>query len=167
MKEIFLTINHKQKNTDMKTFQIKIALFTLLLLQGCQAIKTAVYDQYSYQKTTELKVETLLAIDNATTSFEEHQQMVEKVLLDMEKLKEYEKNKPNNEITFSMWSIMTDSEKNLAAGFFKRWKEKQILSPAFVTEAKKQIEEAFNLLIEYEVKKDKTSKDNLLALISA
>ena len=79
MKEIFLTINHKQKNTDMKTFQIKIALFTLLLLQGCQAIKTAVYDQYSYQKTTELKVETLLAIENATTSFEDHQQMVEKV----------------------------------------------------------------------------------------
>ena len=107
-----------------------------------------------------------MAIENATTSFEEHQQMVEKVLLDMEKLKEYEKNKPNNEITFSMWSIMTDSEKNLVAGFFKRWKEKQTLSPAFVTEAKKQIEEAYDLLIEYEVKKDKTSKDNLLALIS-
>ncbi|WP_130734863.1 hypothetical protein [Flavobacterium sp. J27] len=150
----------------MKRLQIKITLFFLLVLASCQAIKTAVYDQYSYQKTTELKVETLLVMDNATTSFEEHKEMVEKVLLDMEKLKEYEKNKPNNEITFSMWSIMTDSEKNLASGFFKRWQEKQILSPVFVSESKKQIEEAFNLLIEYEVKKDKTSKDNLLAIIS-
>ncbi|VXC25713.1 conserved exported hypothetical protein [Flavobacterium sp. 9AF] len=150
----------------MRTFKIKIALSFLVLFTSCKAIQTAVYDQYSYQKTTELKVETLLLMDNAVTPYPDQQEKVEKILLDMEKLKEYEKNKPNNEITFSMWSIMTNSEKNLVSGFFKRWKEKQNLSPAFVIEAKKQIEEAYNLLIEYEVKKDKTSKDNLLAIIS-
>jgi hypothetical protein len=150
----------------MKTLKIKIALFAIITLTGCQAIKTAVFDQYSYQKTTELKVETLMLMENASLPFENHEEMVMKLLLDIEKLKEYEKNKPNNEISFAMWNVLTDKEKNLVGGFFKQWKNKQTLSPTFVEESKKQIEEAFDLLIQYEINKDKTSKDNLLAIIS-
>ncbi|NHN25533.1 hypothetical protein FIA58_007575 [Flavobacterium jejuense] len=150
----------------MKTLKIKIALFAIVVLTSCQAIKTAVFDQYSYQKTTELKVETIILIENATSPYENHKEIVEKLLLDIEKLKEYEKNKPNNEITFAMWTVLSDKEKNLVGSFFKLWKEKQKLSPTFVEESKKQIEEAFDLLIQYEIKKDKTSKDNLLAIIS-
>lgn len=150
----------------MKTLKIKIALFAIIALTSCQAIKTAVFDQYSYQKTTELKVETLMLMENASLPFENHKETVMKLLLDIEKLKEYEKNKPNNEISFAMWNVLTDKEKNLVGGFFKLWKNKQTLSPTFVEESKKQIEEAFDLLIQYEIKKDKTSKDNLLAIIS-
>lgn len=150
----------------MKTLKIRIALVAMVILASCQSIRTAVFDQYSYQKTTELKVEALMIMGNATSQYEEHQEIVEKLLLDIEKLKEYEKNKPNNEITFAMWKVFTDKEKNLLGGFLKRWKDKQTLSPIFVEEAKKQTEAAFDLLIQYEIKKDKASKDNLLAILS-
>ena len=111
-------------------------------------------------------METLSVMGNATTMYKNQEEIVKKLLLDIEKLKEYEKNKPNNEITFAMWTIFTDKEKNLVGGFFKLWEEKQTLSPVFIEESKKQITEAFDLLIQYEIKKDKVSKDNLLALIS-
>lgn len=150
----------------MKTLKFKIALVAFILFTSCQTLKTAVYDQYSYQKTTELKVETLMIMDSANTTFENNKMIVEKLLLDIEKLKEYEKNKPNNEITFAMWRLLSDKEKNLVGGFFKLWQEKQTLSPSFIEESKKQMEEAFDLLIQYEIKKDKTSKENLLAIIS-
>ncbi|MCY1481855.1 hypothetical protein D9M68_153960 [compost metagenome] len=80
---------------------------------------------------------------------------------------EYEKNKPDNEITFAMWKVLTDKEKNLLSGFFKHWKEKESLSPVFLQESKKQVLEALDLLIQYEIKKDKVSKEGLLSLINS
>lgn len=150
----------------MKTLKINIILLTTVVLTSCQSLKTAIFDQYSYQKTTELKVETLSIMENASNQYENHKETAAKLLLDIEKLKEYEKNKPNNEITFAMWNLFTDKEKNLLGGFFKSWQEKQTLSPIFVEESKKQIIEAFDLLIQYEIKKDKTSKENLLAILT-
>ena len=141
----------------MKTVKIYIVLLTMVLVTSCQSLKTAIFDQYSYQKTTELKVESLMLMENASLSYEDYKESVEKLLLDIEKLKEYEKNKPDNEITFTMWNIFSDKEKNLVAGFFKLWKEKQTLSTSFVEESKKQIETAFDLLIQYEIKKDNRS----------
>lgn len=150
----------------MKTLKIRSVLLLLIVLTSCQSLKTAIFDQYSYQKTTEFKVETLSIMDNAIYPFEQQKEAVEKLKLNIEKLKEYEKNKPNNEITFAMWQVLTNKEKHLISGFFKLWEEKQSLSPTFINESKKQIEEAFDLLIQYEIKKDKTSKDNLLEIIS-
>ena len=60
-----------------------------------------------------------------------------------------------------MWQLMTDDEKNSVAGLFKMWKEKKQLSQTFLGEASKQVEEAFDILIKYEVSKDK-EKENLL-----
>ncbi len=150
----------------MKTVKINFFLIAMVLLTSCQALKTSIFDQYSYQKTTELKVETLSIMENASSEYANHSESVEKLFLEIEKLKEYEKNKPNNEVSFAMWNVLTDEEKNLVGGFFKLWKEKQTLSPSFVQESKKQVETAYDLLIQYEIKKDKTSKDNLLAIIS-
>lgn len=151
------------KNLRNKYFAI--ILFTMTIV-SCESTRTAVFDQYSYQKTTELKVETSKLMDKATTPFSKNTAEVEVLLLNIEKLSEYEKNKPNNEITFAMWNVLSDPEKNLVGGFFKRWKEKETLSPTFVTESKKQVLEALDLLIQYEIKKDKESKDSLLELIN-
>ncbi|NBL65733.1 hypothetical protein GV828_11030 [Flavobacterium sp. NST-5] len=151
------------KSIRNKTFAIVVFALTLI---SCEATRTAVFDQYSYQRTTELKVETSRLMDKAITPFAQNKPEINALLLNIEKLKEYEKNKPNNEITFAMWNILSDSEKNLLGGFFKKWKENNNLSPAFVSEAKKQITEAIDLLIQYEIKKDQTSKDNLMNLLS-
>ena len=151
----------------MKNIKTTILVLFLLSLVSCTSTKTALFDQYSYQKTTELKVETSNLIDKATTSYSANKIQIDKLLLDVEKLVEYEKNKPNNEITFAMWTILNDKEKNLLAGFFKRWEEKDKLSFTFSQEAKKQVIKAFDLLIQYEVKKDKESANLLLNLINS
>jgi len=148
-----------------------LKLITLLIafsfiIISCDSTRTALFDPYSYQKTTEIKIETTRIMDKATTPYQNQKQEVETLLFEIEKLVEYEKNKPNNEITFAMWQVLNDKEKNLLAGFFKRWKTQEILSPYFVDESKKQILNAFDLLIQYEINKDKESKEQLLELIN-
>ena len=151
----------------MKTLKsLYLILISSIAIFSCQSVKTALYDQYSYQQTTAIKVEASNVMDKATTPYSNNKEIVEKLLLDIDKLVEYEKNKPNNEITFAMWKILTDKEKNLLTGFFKRWEEKGSFSPVFLQEAKKQVTDALDLLIKYEVKKDKESKDSLLNLIN-
>ncbi len=152
----------------MKKLKNKIALMLVFAFAtiSCESTRTAVFDQYSYQKTTELKVETSKLMDKATTSYSKNKAEIEALFLNIEKLAEYEKNKPDNQITFAMWTILTDQEKNLLGGFFKRWKDKETLTPVFLEESKKQVLEAMDLLIQYEIKKDKQSKDSLLDLIS-
>lgn len=105
-------------------------------------------------------------MNKSTTSYSENKQEIDKLFLDIEKLVEYEKNKPDNEITFQLWKTLNDKEKNLVAGFFKHWETKGIISKSFLEESKIQIREAFDLLIQYEIKKDKQSKDELIDLIN-
>lgn len=149
--------------------KLKSKLIAILFLSfatiSCESTRTAVFDQYSYQRTTEIKVETSKLMDKATTPYSTNKHEVKVLLLNIEKLVEYEKNKPDNEITFTMWNVLTDEEKNLLGGFFKRWKENETLTPIFLEESKKQVLEALDLLIQYEIKKDKTSKESLLDLI--
>ncbi|AYN05804.1 hypothetical protein [Flavobacterium sp. 140616W15] len=149
---------------QLKHLTLLIALF--FAITSCTSTKTALFDHYSYQKTTELKVETSKLMDKAITSYSTHKEEVEALTLSIEKLAEYEKNKPNNEITFAMWKLLTNKEKNLLAGFFKRWETKGIVSKAFLEESKKQVLDALDLLIQYEIKKDRESKDALLDLIN-
>jgi hypothetical protein len=147
--------------------KLKLLLIPVLfLIVSCSSTKTALYDQYSYQKTTELKVVSSQLMDLAITPYPNHKAEVEKLLLDIDKLTEYEKNKPNNDITFAMWKVLSDKEKNLLTGFFKRWEQKGTLSQTFLEESKKQIMEAIDLLIQYEINKDKVSRDGLLNIIS-
>ncbi|MBL0736751.1 hypothetical protein JI750_07645 [Flavobacterium sp. GN10] len=153
----------------MNHLKLKLTAFLIIisfLFASCSSTKTALYDQYSYQKTTEIKVETEKLMSEATSPYVLHQKEVTILLLEIEKLVEYEKNKPNNEITLAMWKMLTDKEKNLLAAFFKSWETKETLSPAFLEESKKQVLEALDLLIQYEIKKDKESKDALLDLIN-
>ena len=153
----------------MKQLKLKLVPFLIAIsfaVVSCTSTRTALFDQYSYQKTTELKIETAKLMDKAATPYASNRKEVESLLLDIEKLVEYEKSKPNNEITFAMWKILTDNEKNLLSGFFKRWETKGALSPTFLTESKKQVMDALDLLIQYESKKDKESKDALLDLIN-
>ena len=65
-----------------------------------------------------------------------------------------------------MWQLLANKDKNLLVGFFKRWQEKGQLNTVFVEEAKSQIMKAMDLLLQYEIKKDKETKDALLNLIN-
>ncbi len=143
-----------------------LAALSLALVTSCESLKTASYDQYSYQKSVEIKVEASNLMDKATTPYADNIEAIAALNLEIQKIVEYEKNKPNNEITYAMWKILSNEEKNLLSGFFKRWKEKSELSQFFITEAKGQVLEAMDLLIQYEGKKDKVVKDKLVDIIS-
>lgn len=157
----------------MNSLSLKIKLNTFYLLSllvlsltSCEALKTAPYDQYSYQKTIEIKVDASRLMDKAVTPYEGHLEEIEALFIEVEKMMEYEKNKPNNEITYAMWQILSDDEKNLLAGFFKRWKEQGSFSAAFLTESKAQVMEAMDILIQYEGRKDPESKNKLMNIIT-
>lgn len=135
-------------------------------LSSCSILKTAPYDQYSFQKTIEIKIDANQLIEKAENSYQDNIKEIEELQNEIAKIVEYEKYKPNNEITYKMWLLLSDKNKNLLAGFLKRWKEKDKLSPFFITEAKGQITEALNLLLEYESKKEPATKNQLLQLIS-
>lgn len=153
----------------MRHFKLKEFLFLLILLfsfNSCNSTRTALFDQYSYKKTIELKVKTTSLINKASTPYSENKIDIDNLFLDIEKLIEYEKNKPDNKITFQMWKVLNDSEKNLLAGFFKNWQAKETLSEPYIDEFHKQMLEAFDLLIQYEIKKDNESKNNLLDFIN-
>ncbi|MFW0739650.1 hypothetical protein [Flavobacterium sp. T12S277] len=154
----------------MKHIKLKQLVFLIafaFIISSCTATKTALFDPYSYQKLIALKIETASLMGKANTPYPLHKEQINTLLLEVEKLTEYEKNKPYNEITFLMWKILTDKEKNLLAGFFKRWETKGVLSPAFIQESEKQVLQALDLLIQYEAKKDKESKEALIYLINS
>jgi len=142
-----------------------VLLFCSILITSCGSIKTAIYDQYSYQQEVSLKIETKALLNHATEDYAVYQDQITHVLLEMEKMEEYEKNKPDNAISYQMWHLMTDADKNSVAGLFKRWKEKEHLSAVFTQEASLQVMEAFDALIKYEVSKDKEKENILLEII--
>lgn len=152
----------------MKKIQ-QILIFTLVtfLFTHCKSIESATFDQYAYQKTVEIKVQFENLIDKSTTPYNDNLLEIGKLLNDLKVITEYEQNRTDNEITTAMWKLLTDKEKNLLVGFLKRWQEKGQLSSVFAQEAKGQINQAFDLLIKYEMTKDKTSKNNLLHFINA
>ena len=150
----------------LKSTKVLPLLVAFFLFNSCNVFKTALFDQHSYQQTVTLKVESLALMDKASEPYANHQAKAEDVLLEMQKMVEYEKNKENNNITHKMWEIMANEERNLMAGFLKRWKNQGPLNQVFVTEAKGQIAEAYDVLIKYESKKSTTNQNALLNLIN-
>ncbi|MDY0781621.1 hypothetical protein [Tenacibaculum sp. IB213877] len=148
---------------------MKVTVFTVIfsvLLMSCNALKTAAFDQYSYQKSIEIKIEAQKLMEKATDDFKNFTEEVEDLQTEVEKMVEYEKYKPNNEVTYKMWQLLSNKDKNLLSGFFKRWEEEQQLNSFFVEEAEKIIVEAMDLLIQYESQKDPEVKTKLLDIIS-
>ncbi|MUU76932.1 hypothetical protein GN138_00610 [Winogradskyella sp. HL2-2] len=137
-----------------------------MVFVSCQSLKTAVFDQYSYQQAISIKVESLNLMDEAVNDYLAHETEVRTLQLDLQKMVEYEKNKPDNEVSYTMWKTITNEERNLLAGFLKRWKEKDQLSQVFIDEAKVQVSEALDLIIKYEGQKNKTNETNILNFLN-
>ena len=152
----------------MKKLQLinLIAIISFLFI-SCESLKTAAFDQHSYQKATEIKVMSSQLMDQAIYPYDDYEKEVTNLLSELDKIVEYEKNKPYNDISLEMWKILSDKERNLLAGFLKRWKEQNQMSEVFVEQAKSQVMEAIDLIINYEANKSKESKDQLMKLINS
>mgnify|MGYP003683046427 CR=1 FL=1 len=151
----------------MKTrfYAVYLSVITLLLVSSCTSLRAPVFDQYSYQKATELKVDATRLMDKATMQYDSQAEAIEHFEGELEKMLEYQKNRPNNQISYAMWKMMANPDKKFIAGFLKRWKEEGKLSSFFITEAKGQIVEALDLILQYEGKKDPAAEKRLQGLL--
>jgi len=145
----------------MKTIRLSSKLRTiafvvgLIALVGCASISG--FDRQAYIYTTSVKVDALNVMDLATSDYAAHSKEVKELQTQLQKIYEYEKNRPKNEITLKQWDILLNSEGHLLGGFLKRWETQKTLSKTFVNEAKKLVDKAFDQIAGLESKKIKAS----------
>jgi hypothetical protein len=142
-----------------------ILFSTFLLFSQCKTISG--FDQYAYAQGTALKVDAINIMGKATKPYASQLAGIEDVSTRIEKAYEYEKHRPKNLFTVKMWEIVKSPDHNLFGGFIKRWKEKDTLSAAFINEAKKQVGEAFDMIVELESKKIKSDDPGVSSFFSA
>ena len=146
----------------MKTLKLSLVTsIAALLMMSCVSL----YDHYTYTETIETKLQALTLMDSSDEEYSSHEAEVAALKNQIEKMLTYEKGKSKNVITIKMWEVL-HNDKNLIGSYLKLWEQKGKLNPVFIDEAKPQIEEAFNILIQFEEKKDKTSEAILTNFIN-
>jgi uncharacterized protein YicC (UPF0701 family) len=148
------------------TLQRLSVLLALCILTACGS-SIALFDQYAYTQTTSLKVEALTVLQKATQEYAEHKDEVEAMLVKLDKIYEYEKHRPKNEISTRLWDVVKNPDRNLVGGMVKRWKNEGKLNAAFVQQATQQISEAFDIIAELESKKLTEKDTKVVNLLNA
>ena len=150
---------------------MKLKYLVIVLLAffatSCESFRVPSYDQVAYQKTIEIKVEADYLLNNSTENYSTYEKDVDQLKKQIAFILEYEKNRPNNQISYSMWQLISDENRNLLIGYFELWKKNNKLSKEFSSEVKKQMNEVFSLLLKYEALKTKENKSKLLELINS
>lgn len=123
-------------------------LVLCLLLTACATVSK--FDQYAYTQTTSLKVDVLSAMGHATESYPLHQAETTQLKTSLDKMYEYEKNRPKNAFTQKMWSFLTDSTGHLYGGFIKRWEKEDKLDTAFIRISKELVGQSFDQISQLE-----------------
>ncbi|MHB1563284.1 MAG: hypothetical protein ACYCXP_04210 [Leptospirillum sp.] len=143
-------------NRLMKRFHIQIHLgwiiISILLLTGCTPLISQ-FDVTAYRDATSLKVDSLVIMSEATTSYTLHSDKVEQFNVKLNKAYEYVKGIPHNSITTQMWFRLIDPKGFLLGGFLQKWKSDGVLKPAFVKDMEKQVSETFDAIICLEANK--------------
>ena len=108
-------------------------------------------------RSVNLKVDSMNLMAKAAEPYTGHVIDIENLATQVNKAYEYEKGRPKNEITVKMWEKLKDPNKDLLGGYFRLWKQKGILSQAFIDEKGIQIGKAFDEIIGLESGKIKKS----------
>jgi len=139
-------------------FKYLLPFIALSIICGCKLFTPTIsaYDQYAYTQTTSLKVDVLNMMDSAIDDYQSHIKTIIIIKTNIQKLYEYEKNLPKNDITLKQWQILTDSTGHLLGGFMVRWKKEKKLHKAFVDDEKQIISDSFDQIAELESKKIKS-----------
>lgn len=130
--------------------------FCSLLFLGCATISK--YDQYAYSQATSIKVDALGVMDLATGNYADHQPAVKEVMTAIEKIYEYEKNRPKNGISEKMWALLKDTSGHLYGGFIRRWEREGKLDKVFIDESKRLIGASFDQISQLESGKIKPAQ---------
>lgn len=124
----------------LRTMMAVASLAALLL--SCVTIST--YNETAYKQATSLKIDALSLMDKATEPFDQHRDEVRALRLELEKAYEYNRGRPDNQLSTKQWEVLKDSTRNLVGGFLKKWETDKILSATFITEIKGVVGDAFD-----------------------
>lgn len=133
-----------------------------LVMSSCASL----YDHYTYTETIATKVQTLSLMEQSDEAYTTHKTAVIALQNQLQKMLMYEEGKAKNDITAQMWKVLNNEEK-LIGSYLSLWEEKGTLSRIFINEATPQIEEAFDILIAYEEKKDKKTEATVTSFINS
>jgi hypothetical protein len=125
-----------------------LLLLGWLCFAACSTIAT--YDQTAYEKATDAKAEVLALMGTATESYSSQEKEIQSVSLTVDKAYEYDRGRALNSITVKQWEILRDPNRNLFGGFIQHWREKGSLRPAYISEKKIDIADAFDQIIQLE-----------------
>lgn len=135
---------------------LAVGIILGLLLTACATIST--FDQYAYTQATSIKVDALNLMSRATDDYTLHTADVIAVQTTINKMFEYEKNRPKNGISEKMWAILKDSTGHLFGGFIRRWQQEGKLNAAFVKESQNLISDSFDQIAQLESGKIKPTQ---------
>ncbi|GGB96473.1 hypothetical protein GCM10011325_24740 [Dyadobacter sediminis] len=120
----------------------------MMAATGCSTISR--FDQYSYTQSTSLKVDAVNLMSNATQPYESHRDEVARMKTAIDKMYEYEKNRPKNLVSEKMWLVVRDSSGHSFGGFLKRWQTEKTLNAAFIKESQQLVSESFDQISQLE-----------------
>lgn len=129
-------------------------LFMMLLFSSC-ATSISSYDQQAYTQTTSIKVDVLNIMDLAKDEYNNHIQAIQNLQTNLQKIYEYEKNRPKNDITMKLWDKLLDKNGHLLGGFMEKWKSGIKMSDTFISNCKNQVGDAFDIIAGLESQKIK------------
>jgi hypothetical protein len=154
----------KKVQLPFKVFLLSFLISTIIIT--CSPL-IATYDQYSYTQLSSVKVDVSNIVDKASEDYSVHRTEVDNILTEVHKAMEYDVHKPKNEIMAKMWAILnqllsdttplTNSPTSHLKGIIASWKKEKKLSPEFAAQAKNQLSDGFDLLLDLESKKIKSS----------
>ncbi len=133
------------------TKKLGILAFASLLLAGC--VTTARFDQRAYETAVDLKVDSLVLVEQSVEHYTNHIAECEAVLLRVCKAHEYAKGIPNNDKTVMQWTLVADPQGGGIAGVIADWKEVGMFDEFEVEESLPMIESNFDAIIELEAAK--------------
>ena len=127
-------------------FPRAICLLSLVVLVSC----SAVYSPYIYDRTAELKTETMTLMNKGTEPFGKYASKINQLKVDLESVRQQEQLRRHNSVKQKQWALQFDSTGYLLYGFLNKWKQDTVLSETFVSLQRKLVGEAFDLIQETE-----------------
>lgn len=148
-----------KKNITTKKISYLLSVAAAAVFWGCSALGPTIssYDQYAYAQTTSLKVDALNLMDSAVYSYQSEIKSIATVKLNIQKLYEYDLNRPKDSLTIHQLRILTDTNGHLFGGFLIRWRNSKVLKKAVIDDIKVKVGACFDQIALLESKKNKAT----------
>jgi hypothetical protein len=122
-----------------------LVLILSLSVSGCLPVSE--FNQTATYKTISVKTDTLNLISKANENYANHMSEIDSLKLNVENVYQFSKSIPDNSDSLSRWEIIRDPQIISLFAPPERWKNKNPLSDAFISQVKILIAFNLNLII--------------------